>query len=446
MQKSPPRQPHFERLWASYLAHPTARQADKWIAGYFREHKAYGKKDRAWYAEAFFALLRQAVRLLPLEKSPDAVAAWQALQETPELAGRFFEKASNYAPYLSPATNYAPGGPKATNYSLDITPETIHEAGLPQSWLAWLARSSLAPLEIPAFLRNLATKPPLYLRVNYPTEAKAIEADLRAAGFGVTITESESGLVSLRAVGQTPIYELDSLKKGLVEIQDLASQRLGEAVDAHPGMSVWDVCAGGGGKTMQIASQMLAHSRAGEKPQGRGVLYASDIREYKLDEVKLRARRAGFHHIRRFVYDAERDIEPTREIKNSGGFHRVLVDAPCSASGTLRRNPDVRFRIAPGDLERFAVLQLKILTAVHPHVKRGGKLIYATCSVFRDENEDVVKRFLENVVGFTLLQSSIVGSPALDSDTMYFAVMRRDDTPAFVRRDSNASKECYKPQ
>lgn len=428
MKKSPPRQPHFERLWVSYLAHPTARQADKWIAGYFREHKAYGKKDRAWYAEAFFALLRQAVRLLPLEKSPDAVATWQTLQETPELVRLFFEKATNYSGDSSRGAHSKTDDAKSTNYSKSspIIAEDLHEAGLPQSWLSWLKNSSLESVEIPRFLQNLASKPPLYLRVNYPKEVEAIEADLRSAGFVITITKAESGLVSLRAVGQKPIYEMECLRKGLVEIQDLASQRLGAAVDAHPGMSVWDVCAGGGGKTMQIASQMLAPSRANEKPQGRGVLYASDIRDYKLDEVKLRARRAGFHHIRRFVYDAERDIEPTREIKNSGGFHRVLVDAPCSASGTLRRNPDVRFRIAPGDIEKFAALQTKLLNAVHPHVKKGGKLVYATCSVFRDENEGVVKNFLEKAEGFSLLQSSIVGSPALDSDTMYFAVMQRD--------------------
>ncbi|MBN8220997.1 MAG: RsmB/NOP family class I SAM-dependent RNA methyltransferase, partial [Spirochaetes bacterium] len=199
----------------------------------------------------------------------------------------------------------------------------------------------------------------------------------------------------------------------LVEIQDLASQLLGEAVDAHPGMAVWDVCAGGGGKTMQIAAQM----------QNRGVLYASDIRDYKLDELKLRARRGGFHNVRRFVYDAESSPRLTKEIENSGGFHRILVDAPCSASGTLRRNPDVRYRIMPGDPEKFAAVQLKILSAVAPHLKAGGKLVYATCSVFRRENEAVVEKFLLGQSSYSLSEAQCVGSPQLDADTMFFAVL-----------------------
>jgi 16S rRNA (cytosine967-C5)-methyltransferase len=199
-------------------------------------------------------------------------------------------------------------------------------------------------------------------------------------------------------------------------------------------MAVWDVCAGGGGKTMQIASQM----------KNRGVLYASDIRDYKLDELKLRARRAGFHNVRRFVYDgsrldaipgsailgasvhhAEKSPELPREIRNAGGFHRILVDAPCSASGTLRRNPDVRYRIMPGDPEKFAALQLKILAAVEPHLKPGGKLVYATCSVFRTENEAVVEKFLLGRTGLSLTKAACVGSPELDSDTMFFAVLEK---------------------
>jgi len=374
------RQAHLERLWRAYLDHPTARQADKWLAGYFREHKAYGKKDRAWYSEEFFRLLRIVITTLPRDEATDAASVWQALKASPAAA-------------LSAATGDA----------------------LPNTWKAWLAHASLPPQDIPQFLEKLATKPPLYLRVNHSEKLAAIETELKAAHFVITITQRDSGLTTLAVKGEKPIYELQCIKEGLVEIQDLASQRLGEAVDAHPGMAVWDVCAGGGGKTMQIASQL----------KNRGVLYASDIRDYKLDELKLRARRAGFHNVRRFVYDAEAAFTPSRELKNSGGFHRILVDAPCSASGTLRRNPDVRFRLMPGDIEKFAALQYKILAAVHPHLKKGGKLVYATCSVFRDENEDVIEKFLQAVDGFTLLKSELVGSPWLDADTMFYAVLEK---------------------
>jgi len=293
--------------------------------------------------------------------------------------------------------------------------QSIDGDTLPRTWKKWLGHSSLPPEKIAPFLEQLAAKPPLYLRANSIDRVPEIEAELRAAYSSVETLRLDERWVAFRVEGELPVYELASLKKGLIEIQDLASQHLGAAVDAYPGMAVWDVCAGGGGKTLQIASQM----------QNRGVLYASDIRDYKLDELKLRARRAGFHNIRRFVYDAEKQVEPTHEVRNAGGFHRILVDAPCTASGTLRRNPDVRFRIMPDDPEKFAALQLKLLTAVHGYLRPGGKLIYATCSVFRSENEDVVEEFMAQHSGFRLLESRWVGSPDLDSDTMFYVSLVR---------------------
>lgn len=369
-------------LWRAYLDHATARQADKWLAGYFREHKSYGKKDRAWYSEEFFSLLRHAIEYLPKEKTADAATVWRDLKNLPY-----------------PLTH--PPGERGGN--------------LPQSWETWLQNSSISSLSIPEFLRKLDTKPPLYLRANYAEHLTAIESELHASGYAVNITRRESGLVTFAIKGERPIYELACLKNGWVEIQDLASQLLGEAVDAHPGMAVWDVCAGGGGKTMQIASQM----------RNRGVIYASDIRDYILDELKLRARRAGFHNVRRFAIVNDNITPPAnaKEVQNSGGFHRVLVDAPCSASGTLRRNPDVRYRIMPQDPEKFAAKQLEILTAAARSVRAGGKLIYSTCSVFRVENEDVVTAFLGANPQFTLSEQKLVGSPELDADSMFFAVL-----------------------
>ncbi|MFZ5630688.1 MAG: RsmB/NOP family class I SAM-dependent RNA methyltransferase [Spirochaetota bacterium] len=377
------KQRHLAALWRAYIDHPTARQADKWLAGYFREHRSYGKRDRRWYSEEFFRLLRTAIGHLPEAVTTDAATAWRAL------------------PSLDLARSASPGD----------------GFNLPGTWKRWLEHSSIPQEKMPQFLSQLGSKPPLYLRVNYPERLSEIETELSTAGFSVETLRHDERWITLKIVGELPVYELASLKKGFIEIQDLASQHLGAAVDAHPGMAVWDVCAGGGGKTMQIASQM----------QNRGVLYASDIRDYKLDELKLRARRAGFHNVRRFTV-SDGAIAPAvtaKEIKNAGGFHRVLVDAPCSSSGTLRRNPDVRFRIMPDDPEKFAALQLNILGEVCGHVRAGGKLIYSTCSVFKTENEDVVHSFLAQHPEFQLVESRWVGSPDLDSDTMFYAVLAR---------------------
>lgn len=375
------KQRHLAQLWRAYVDHPTARQADKWLAAYFRAHKGYGKRDRRWYSEQFFGLLRTVIGYLPEAARRDAATAWQAL----------------------PA------------FDIGGACGLIHGLSLPDTWKRWLELSSIPQEKMPQFLAQLGSKPPLYLRVNYPGRLSEIETELSAAGFSVETLRHDERWITLKIVGELPVYELASLKKGLIEIQDLASQHLGAAVDAHPGMAVWDVCAGGGGKTMQIASQM----------QNRGVLYASDIRDYKLDELKLRARRAGFHNIRRFAVSdgAIAPLDTAKEIKNAGGFHRILVDAPCSSSGTLRRNPDVRFRIMPDDPEKFAALQLKILDAVQGHLRPSGRLVYSTCSVFKTENEDVVQSFIAQHPGFRIVESRWVGSPDLDSDTMFYSIL-----------------------
>lgn len=409
-------------MWREYTSHASARQADRWIAAYFREHKAYGRKDRAWYSESFFSCLRRALVFFPPGSVADAADAWAKIRGVDtEMLIRFCLE--------------EPAKPGATA----ALPELVHNAGLPLTWNAWLKNSSLPQSEIGGFITNLATRPPLYLRANFPEKEEEITTELRAAGFVVTATRHASGAVAFALKGPKPIYELACLKNGFVEIQDFASQLIGEAVDAHPGMSVWDVCAGGGGKTMQIAAQM----------KNRGVLYASDIRDYKLDELKLRARKAGFHNVRRFVYDglraddvlvrakpgapaesaAEADAgkvtELPREIANTGGFHRILVDAPCTASGTLRRNADVRYRLLADDPEKFAAMQLKILSSAQQQLRANGKLVYATCSVFKTENEDVVAKFIEAHPQFKLLEAKCSGSPQIDSDTMFYAVFER---------------------
>ncbi|MBV6493513.1 MAG: Ribosomal RNA small subunit methyltransferase B [Turneriella sp.] len=412
MKKNANRFKHLEMLWRTYTAHPTARQADKWLAAYFRGKKSYGKSDRTWYSEAFFQSLRRVISVLPQEKTLDAAMAWAVLQdnEQVDLLRQLWKSIATAMEKHS----YAEGYPKHSYGKTQLlTPNKIHQAGLPQSWLAWLGRSSLVDDKIEGFLHNLNQKPPLYLRANYPDIAMEIQSELEEEGFSVK-TIVHDRLVTFSVEGQKPIYGLACLKKGLVEIQDYASQLLGEAVDAHPGMAVWDVCAGGGGKTMQIASQL----------KNRGVIYASDVREYKLEEIKLRARRAQFHNIRRFVVGTAA-LDKSKEIQNTGGFHRILVDAPCSASGTLRRNPDVRFRIQKNDPEIFAQTQKEILNSVCTHLKKNGKLVYATCSVFKEENENTVQSFLEEHPNFFLEKSQLVGAPLYDSDTMFYAILQR---------------------
>jgi 16S rRNA (cytosine967-C5)-methyltransferase len=189
-----------------------------------------------------------------------------------------------------------------------------------------------------------------------------------------------------------------------------------------PGERWWDCCAGGGGKTLQLASLL----------QRKGVVVATDIREYKLDDLKMRARRAGFPNIRRSPWDGK---APRK--KKAGLYDGVLVDAPCSCSGVWRRNPDAKWNTDEAEIAEMSDLQLKILTAASAGVKPGGVLVYGTCSLFDPENRTVVSKFLESHPDFTLESFADPLSGKLcqgtlqirpwdsDSDSMFAARMRR---------------------
>jgi len=187
-------------------------------------------------------------------------------------------------------------------------------------------------------------------------------------------------------------FSLESFREGLFELQDEGSQLLGMLVDAPP-TRVVDACAGAGGKTLQLAAQM----------KNRGELFALDIDARRLGELKLRARRAGAHNVR------IRPIPPTGpEVSATladlvGKADRVLVDAPCSGSGTFRRKPDARYRLTEAQLANHVERQKALLEQFAPLVKPGARLIYGTCSMLREENEDVVAAFLARHPEFSVL-------------------------------------------
>ncbi|NBW83226.1 RsmB/NOP family class I SAM-dependent RNA methyltransferase, partial [bacterium] len=204
------------------------------------------------------------------------------------------------------------------------------------------------------------------------------------------------------------VYQTNSFREGLFEVQDWASQQISLAVDAKPGQKIWDACAGGGGKTVALAAAL----------KGKGALYASDIREHKLEEVRRRCLRAGFHNVRTLVWDGKQAPAFGKEIAIQAGFDAVLVDAPCSSSGTWRRNPDARLRIG-GESERKSLwdLQKQLLTNALSLVRPGGRLVYGTCSWCVEENEDVFQGIANqvNVAAELKVQMNLHGAPAVDS-------------------------------
>ena len=157
----------------------------------------------------------------------------------------------------------------------------------------------------------------------------------------------------------------------------------------------------------------------------KGAVYASDVRAYKLDEVKKRAKRAQFDNVRTLEWNGEKLPKFPREIAIRAGFDTVLVDAPCSSSGTWRRNPDAKIKVTAEGLQSVSQLQLAILNQVCTAVKKGGTLVYSTCTWLRCENEDVVAKFLLAHPEFSLVSQECFGSPWHDSDTMFAAVLKK---------------------
>jgi len=241
----------------------------------------------------------------------------------------------------------------------------------------------------------LETPPPVDLRVN---RLKATVEEARAALHreGVETEPMRYARDGLRLRRRLSIVTGQAFQDGLVEIQDEGSQLVAALVDAQPGMQVADYCAGAGGKTLAMAAGM----------NNKGRVVAMDVLETRLDRSAQRLRRAGAHNVERRALGAD-NAKWLKRQKES--FDRVLVDAPCTGTGTWRRNPDGRWTLAPRDLEELVPKQAAILDAASRLVKPGGGLVYATCSVLPAEDERQVEAFLERHPEFKLVPPTDLG-------------------------------------
>jgi 16S rRNA (cytosine967-C5)-methyltransferase len=231
---------------------------------------------------------------------------------------------------------------------------------------------------------------PLTARLNgFKGDREQLRARLEQEGVDASPTPlSPLGLV---LDTRTNAFSLEAFRDGWFELQDEGSQLLGMLVDAPP-TRVVDACAGAGGKTLQLAVQM----------KNRGDLHALDVDEGRIDELRKRARRDGVHNVRTQVIPAEGPEADEALTPLRGKADRVLVDAPCSGTGTFRRKPDARYRLTPEMIDDHVARQKRLLARFAPLVKPGGRLIYGTCSVLREENEAVVEDFLAKHPDFSV--------------------------------------------
>jgi len=249
------------------------------------------------------------------------------------------------------------------------------------------------------------------LRVN---TLKTTKEKLKAELFDLDIeTEEIKGYPdALKLVERGNVFTTDAFKNGWFEVQDASSQLVAEFLDIKSGMKVVDTCAGAGGKTLHIAALM----------ENKGQVIAMDIYENKLKELKRRAKRAGAHNIEMRVIDS---TKPIKKLYNKAD--RVLIDAPCSGLGVLRRNPDAKWKMQPEFIEKIKKTQIEILNSYSKMVAPGGKLVYATCSILPSENNQQVEKFLasENGKEFTFVKDKKILSHQSGFDGFYMALLEK---------------------
>ncbi len=360
--------------------------ADAVVSRYFREHRQLGHADRAFVAETVFAVLRRgrslearcAGRLSDRNRLLVALAVtrgWSQRELAPVLKAS--EEEWLAAAKAMPESGFAPAV----------------RCDLPD-WLYGALEAQFGADETLALATALNQPAPLDLRVNtLKTNREAVLEALAGEGIAALAGRISPLAVRLRekpALAKNPLF-----LSGAIEVQDEGSQLLGYLLEPKRGEMVVDLCAGAGGKTLLLGALM----------RNTGRLYAFDVSDKRLANLKPRLARSGLSNVHPARIEHERDSKIKRL---AGKIDRVLVDAPCSGLGTLRRNPDLKWRQSAESVAELALKQAAILDAAAKLVRPGGRVVYATCSLLNAENDAIIEAFLASHPDFTLTPASAV--------------------------------------
>ena len=346
------------------LQHP----ADGVVSDFFRQHRALGSRERHTLAETTYAVLRQRLLYQHLAQSGKgemerrlAILAWQGNEGF--LRAALSDTEQQWLAQVGAVDRSA-------------LPEKLRH-NLPE-WLADILQASQGDQFWP-LVEAMNAGAGLDLRVNtFKAKREAAQADFKAHGIDAVPTPYSP--LGLRVQGKPALHKLDVFMRGDVEVQDEGSQLLALMLGARRGEMVADFCAGAGGKTLALGAEM----------RNTGRLYAFDTSGHRLASLKPRLARSGLSN----VYPVQIAHERDERIKRlSGKLDRVLVDAPCSGLGTLRRNPDLKWRQSPQSVAELQVKQAAILASAARLLKPGGRLVYATCSLLDAENEEIALAF-----------------------------------------------------
>lgn len=359
---------------------PLPSPADALLRQFFRDHPQLGQNDRAITAEIVFGVLRH--RFFLEQVTEKATARELVLAYLVKFQGMNLRE---LAPLIREAE--AKWIPHVKAVKLATQPLSI-QAEFPQ-WLIEKLQLFLPDEEILHLGQALQQPAPLDIRVN-TVLAKRDDMLAILNQEGIEAHPTPFSPVGIRLTGKPAVNRNALFLSGKIEVQDEGSQILGFLLAPKRGEMVVDFCAGAGGKTLLLGALMHSHGR----------LYAFDVSEKRLNNFKPRLKRSGLSNVHPQRIDSERDPKLKRL---AGKIDRVIVDAPCSGLGTLRRNPDLKWRQTPESIDELQKKQIAILTAAAKLLKPGGRLVYATCSLLPEENQQVIEQFMADHPRFLLL-------------------------------------------
>jgi 16S rRNA (cytosine967-C5)-methyltransferase len=378
--------------------------ADKVVARALKKDKRWGSSDRKFVAETIYEIVRWKrlyAEIAEVKEPYDRdniwrmfaswavmrgypIPDWRQLEGTPErkIKGRFDELSK-------------------TRAIKESIPDWMDQLGVKELGEKVWAK------EISA--QNQPAK--VILRTNtLNTTREKLRAILMDLNIETDILENQPNALVLKE--RANVFLTDAFKEGLFEVQDANSQLVAAFLDVKPGMRVVDTCAGAGGKTLHLASLM----------ENKGQLIAMDLYESKLKQLKIRAKRNGAFNIEYKIIDSTKVIKKLAEKAD-----RVLIDAPCSGLGVLKRNPDAKWKLQPEFIENIKKVQAEVLESYSRIVKPGGKLVYATCSILPSENQEQIEKFLTTDTGksFTFVEDKKILASESGFDGFYMALLER---------------------
>ncbi|WP_445956440.1 RsmB/NOP family class I SAM-dependent RNA methyltransferase [Yeosuana sp.] len=380
------------------------KYADKVIQQLLKRDKRWGARDRAFVAETTYDIVRWKrlyAEIAEVKEPFDRENLWRMFAVWATLKGI---KLPDWTYFESTPTRKIKGRFDELSKIRKIK-ESIPD------WLDELGEKELGKAVWTKEITALNEQADVILRTNtLKTTKEKLQEELFDLGFECDFLPDYPNALKLKE--RANVFQTEAFSNGFFEVQDASSQLVAEFLNVQPGMRVVDTCAGAGGKTLHIASLM----------ENKGQIIALDIYEKKLRELKRRAKRNGAHNIE------TRAIDSTKVIKKLyDQADRVLIDAPCSGIGVLRRNPDAKWKLQPDFIDKIKTTQQDILQQYSRIVKVGGQMVYATCSVLPSENQEQVDTFLKSEAGsnFIFIKDKKVLAHKSGFDGFYMALLER---------------------